>query len=413
LTSPLVSLAASVRRASYGQAGMGNWIVQGDNAVVLEAMQQVLGQSVRCIYIDPPYNNREEYEHYTDDRGHEEWLHGMEERLALMWPLLRMDGSIWISIDDGEAHYLKVLCDRLFGRDRFVTTVVWNHRKSRENRRVFSHNHEYILVYAADPVQFARSRNDMPLTAEILGRYKNPDNDSRGPWQSISANVQAGHAVASQFYEIVSPSGAHHCPPPGRCWVFGESKMSREIEAGNVWFGKDGRGVPRLKKFLRDCSRGVTPDTLWSADDVGTTHEAKREVLALFPGTHPFDTPKPERLISRILDVATDSGDLVLDAYLGSGTTAAVAHKTGRQYFGIEEGEHAASICARRLEKVVDGEQGGVSSLVGWTGGGGFDFFGWNALSEDLAALDEGAPRRREARPFWPQGIGMPATELC
>lgn len=413
MTSPLGSLPAPVRRASYGQTGTGNFIVQGDNAVVLRAMQQVLSQSVRCVYIDPPYNNREEYEHYTDNQGHEEWLRGMEERLALLWPLLRTDGSIWVSIDDGEAHYLKVLCDRLFGRDRFVTSVVWNHRKSRENRRVFSHNHEYILVYAADPLQFARSRNDMPLTAEILGRYKNPDGDARGPWQSISANVQAGHAVASQFYEIVSPRGVCHCPPPGRCWVFSEPKMLKEIEAGNVWFGKDGRGVPRLKKFLRDCTRGVTPDTLWNADDVGTTHEAKREVLALFPGVHPFDTPKPERLISRILEVATDPGDLVLDAYLGSGTTAAVAHKMGRRYFGVEEGEHAASICARRLEKVIDGEQGGVSSEVGWPGGGGFDFSSWDAFSEDLAVFHKRTPTRQGPKAFWPRGLGVPAADLC
>ena len=413
MTSPLVSLAPSVREASYGQAGTGNWIVQGDNAVVLRAMQQVLSQSVRCVYIDPPYNNREEYEHYTDDQGHEEWLRDMEERLALLWPLLRSDGSIWISIDDGECHYLKVLCDRLFGRDRFVTSVVWNHRKSRENRRVFSHNHEYILVYAADPVLFARSRNDMPLTPEILSRYKNPDSDSRGPWQSISANVQAGHAVANQFYEIASPGGERHLPPPGRCWVFSESKMLKEIEAGNVWFGKDGRGVPRLKKFLRDSSRGVTPDTLWSADEVGTTHEAKREVLALFPGVHPFDTPKPERLVSRILEIATRPGDLVLDAYLGSGTTAAVAHKTGRQYFGVEEGEHAASICARRLEKVIAGEQGGVSPLVGWTGGGGFDFLSLDALPEASTAPHSSTPTRREPRPFWAKEIGAPVADFC
>lgn len=374
------SLGLSTRpdgKMPMGCAGSGNYIIQGDNRVVLDALQAEYRALARCVYIDPPYNNHEAYAHYLDEQGHDEWLSHLEVRLRLLWLLLRTDGSLWISIDDSEAHYLKVLCDRVFGRDRFVTTVVWQHRKSRENRRVFSSNHEYVLVYAKDPTAFAKSRNTLPLTPDVMDRYKNPDNDPRGPWQSVSANVQAGHAVASQFYEIVSPSGKHHRPPRGRCWAFCEDRMLVEIRAGNVWFGRDGNGAPRLKKFLKDVTRGLTPETLWAADDVGTTHEAKRQILDLFPGCHPFDTPKPESLIARILEIATNPGDLVVDAYLGSGTTAAVAHKMGRAYLGIEEGDHAMSLCAARIGRVIDGEQGGISRKVGWKGGGGCDFVRW------------------------------------
>lgn len=357
-----------------------NRIIQGDNRLVLARLQQTLRGSVRCVYIDPPYNNRESYTHYLDDEDHDTWLEGLEGRLSLLWPLLGDDGSLWISIDDHEVHYLKVLCDKLFGRSHFVATITWNHRKSRENRKVFSNNHEYILVYAANPDVFARTRHDLPLTADVLDRYKNPDDDPRGSWQSVSLNVQAGHAVASQFYEIVSPSGKTHKPPMGRCWSFSQERMVREIAQGNIWFGRNGDAAPRLKKYLTDVKKGLTPQTLWTADDVGTTDDAKKHVLALFPDSAPFDTPKPESLIARILHIATDPGDLVLDAYLGSGTTAAVAHKMHRRYVGIESGGHAATICLARIQKVIDGEPGGVSRAVGWTGGGGCIFEGTSCL---------------------------------
>ena len=368
-------------KTTMGQSASGNHIVQGDNRSVLKALQADCSGLARCIYIDPPYNNQESYAHYLDDLDHDEWLARLEVTLRLLWPLLRMDGSLWISIDDREAHYLKVLCDSVCGRDHFVATVVWNHRKSRENRRAFSYNHEYVLVYARDPLIFTQTRNTLPLTADVLSRYKNPDGDPRGPWQSVSANVQAGHGVPSQFYEVTSPTGVRHRPPPGRCWAFNEGRMAREIAMGNVWFGKEGSSAPRVKKFLSGVTRGLTPETLWTADDVGTTEDAKKHILTLFPACEPFDTPKPEGLIGRILTIATNPGDLVVDAYLGSGTTAAVAHKMGRTYLGIEEGEHAVSLCARRIGCVIDGEGGGVSRIVGWTGGGGCDLVRWGSDS--------------------------------
>jgi adenine-specific DNA-methyltransferase len=280
-----------------------------------------------------------------------------------------------VSIDDRQVHYLKVALDEVFGRENFVTTIVWEQRTTRENRKVFSNNHEYLLVYATDLREFKDKRGLLDWDAVVLSRFKNPDNDSRGPWQSVSANVQDGHATKSQFYTVVAPNGQKHNPPKGRCWVYNEARMKQEIAKRNVWFGKDGDCVPRLKRFLRDARRGFTPHTLWSADEVGTNDQAKKHLLELFPTQPLFDTPKPEALIKRILCIASDPGDLVLDAYLGSGTTAAVAHKTGRQYIGIERGHHAATLCVDRIRKVIAGEAGGVSDIMGWTGGGAFHFY--------------------------------------
>jgi adenine-specific DNA-methyltransferase len=373
-----------VDELSYGDSRAGNALVQGDNVAVLEAIGGELSGAVRCIYIDPPYNNRERYAHYDDRLRHDQWLGGLERVLERLRPLLRDDGSLWISIDDNEVHYLKVLADRVLGRASFVTTIVWEHRTTRENRRVFSNNHEYILVYAKDPERFGRARNRVAPGPEILSRYKNPDDDPRGPWQSISANVQAGHGTAGQFYELIAPNGRRHRPPKGRCWVYTRARMEHAIARGEVWFGRDGAGVPRLKRFLSAAAVGVTPETLWTAGFAGTTRAGKRQVLDLLEHVPVFETPKPEELLARVLEIATDPGDLVLDAYLGSGTTAAVAHKLGRRWLGIEVGNHAVTHCAARLRHVVDGEAGGISPAVGWSGGGGFEFH--RLPGEDLAA---------------------------
>jgi len=364
-----------VARLSFGETDTGNAVVYGENLDVLDVLRTSYEGLVRCIYIDPPYNNGEVYTHYSDDLDHAHWLGDMRSRLERLVPLLRNDGSLWISIDDREVHYLKTTADSVFGRRNFVTTIVWEHRTTRENRRVFSHNHEYVLVYARDAHTFAATRNRLAASAELFKRFKNPDNDPRGPWQSVSANVQAGHATPSQFYTLRAPNGKLHNPPKGRCWVYNKDKMQTLIARNDVWFGRDGNGVPRLKQFLHDTSSGMTPSTLWTAREVGTTLAAKKHLLQLFPEQEVFDTPKPESLIYRILQIATDPGDLVLDAYLGSGTTAAVAHKTRRHYIGIESGTHAVTHCAERLRQVVRGEAGGISGLVKWRGGGGFDFF--------------------------------------
>ncbi len=357
---------------SFGDPFTENALIHGDNLAVLGELAKDLSGEVRCIYIDPPYNNSERYTHYDDRQCHEHWLEEIEPRLAALAPLLRDDGSLWISIDDTEVHYLKVLADRILGRDSFITTIVWEHRTTRENRRVFSNNHEYVLVYAKDAERFKATRNAASPSAEILARYKNPDNDPRGPWQSISLNAQAGHGTPAQFYEVTAPNGRMHRPPKGRCWIY--TPMRRAIADGEVWFGREGNGVPRLKRFLSTAPLGMTPSTLWSSSFAGTTALAKRQMLKLFPDEQVFDTPKPEELLARILEIATHPDDLVLDAYLGSGTMAAVAHKMRRRWIGIESGEHAVTHCAERLRQVVVGDTGGISQQVSWAGGGGFGF---------------------------------------
>ncbi len=364
-----------VHRLCSGSRETGNRLVQGDNLRVLDFLSKAYTGKVRCVYLDPPYNNGESYEHYFDSLGHEEWLESVTKRLEKVRPLLSKDGSVWISIDDSELHYLKVAADKVFGRSNFIGTVVWERKTTRENRSVLSTNHEYLLAYAKDLVAWTKTRNTLPLTDEVRARYKNPDADPRGPWQSVSANVQDGHGTPSQFYKLKVLNGMVHEPPKGRCWVYTKTKMQQEIANNNIWLGKNGNGVPRIKRFLKLRKEGLTPDSLWRASEVGTTGSAKKHLVSLFHTKTLFDTPKPEELIQRVLHISTNPRDLVLDAYLGSGTTAAVAHKMGRTYIGIENGDHIETHCAHRLRQVIAGETGGISESIGWTGGGGFDFY--------------------------------------
>ncbi|MGN7721988.1 site-specific DNA-methyltransferase [Chitinophaga sp. 22620] len=348
-------------------------IIQGENLDVLDLLAHNYSGKVKCIYIDPPYNNGENYTHY-DDTVHEEWIIEIKKRLEKLKPLLKSDGSIWISIDDSEVHYLKVAADEIFDRGNFVTTIIWQQRTTRENRKIFSNNHEYILVYAKNRLEFSKSVNKLKGNGAQIARYKNPDNDKRGAWQSVSLNVQAGHAVKSQFYEIVSASGKIHVPPKGRCWVYNKHKMDALIEDGRVWFGNDGNGVPRLKKFLSESEIIITPETLWLADEVGTNKEAKKHLMKLFPEKDIFDTPKPEKLIKRILEIATKENDLVLDSYVGTGTTIAVAHKMKRQYIGIDQGEHIIDYAVARQRLILEGKGLGILERVS-DENEGFDFY--------------------------------------
>lgn len=355
--------------------GFDNMIIKGENCAVCDCLMKEFSSKVKCIYIDPPYNNGEEYAHYSDVFSHEQWLENMRAIISRLFRLLSEDGSLWISIDDNEVHYLKVLCDEIMGRSSFVTTIIWQQRTTRENRRAFSNNHEYILVYAKDPVEFKKARNLLSVDDAVLARYKNPDNDPRGPWQSVSLNVQAGHAVSSQFYSITAPGGKVFNPPNGRCWIYNQERMQREIAENNIWFGADHNSTPRKKKFLRDAKLGLTPETLWLSSAVGTTNDAKKQLLALFPSMIVFDTPKPESLIRRIFEIATNEGDLVLDAFLGSGTTAAVAHKMNRAYIGIDVSSESIDYALSRLDRVIAGEDSGISKDINWQGGGSFSYY--------------------------------------
>lgn len=351
---------------SYGLGKTENKIFQGDNIEVLTNLIESHRGMVDCIYIDPPYNNDENYIHYNDSDGFDIWLKKMCNILPLLFDLLSDKGSLWISIDDGEVHYLKVAADKIFGRKNFVHTIIWEHRTSRENRKAFSNNHEYILVYAKDPNEFKKTRNLLKADKAFLSRFKNPDNDPRGVWQSISAHVQSGHAVESQYYTIIAPNGKKHNPPMGRCWAYNEKRMLEEISNNNIWFGKDGNGVPRIKKFLSKSKRGLTPETLWRAEEVGTTDQAKKHLKSMFKDQPIFDTPKPVALIKRIIEISTNEDDMVLDAYLGSGTTAIVAQQLNRRYIGIEVGEHLLDIALPRLNKNIDNiisEGKGINNL--------------------------------------------------
>ena len=347
------------KHSSLSKSNFTRKIIQGENLEVLNLLLHDYTGKVKCIYIDPPYNNGENYTHY-DDSIHEEWLVEIKKRLRKLKQLLTKDGSIWISIDDAEVHHLKVASDEIFGRKNFVTTIIWQQRTTRENRKIFSNNHEYILVYANNKTDFSKSINKLEGNGEQIARYKNPDDDKKGLWQSVSLNVQAGHAVKSQFYEIVSPNGKVHNPPKGRCWVYNKEKMTDLIMSGRIWFGKDGNGVPRLKKYLSESTISITPETLWFGNDVGTNKEAKKHLLKLFPDKEVFDTPKPERLIKRIFELSTKPNDLILDAYVGAGASIAVAHKMKRQYIGIDIGEHIIDYVVERQKLVLEGKGQGV-----------------------------------------------------
>lgn len=281
-----------------------NRLIFGDNLLALKALEQEFAGKVKCVFIDPPYNTGSAFTHYDDGLEHSIWLGLMRDRLEVIKQLLSEDGSLWITIDDNEVHYLKVMCDEIFGRSNFIANMIWEKRKSRENRRAFSFNHDHILVYGKCKSRFEGVRNPLGLTQEVLSRYKKPDNDPRGPWQSVSVNAQDGHATASQFYTIKLPSGREVDPPKGRCWLYSKKRMEEEISAGNIWFGANGDNAPRAKKFLKDYEdKGLTPETIWSASDVGTNDEAKKNLIQLLQETSVFDTPKPEGLLQRVLHI--------------------------------------------------------------------------------------------------------------
>ena len=401
-----------------------NMLIHGDNLLALKALEKKFAGQVKCIYIDPPYNTGSAFEHYDDNLEHSQWLNLMRPRLEILWNLLRKEGSIWISIDDDERDYLKVLCDELFGRSCFVASMIWQKRYSRENREAIGDVHEYILVYAKNKEMFKEARNLVPMSEAQAKVYKNPNNDPRGRWRPVPMTAQGYRP--NQMYPIVAPGGAVHYPPAGRCWSTIESEFQKLLADGRIYFGKDKNGQPNTIRYLSEVP-GVAPWTWWPSDEVGHTDSAKKEIMSVFGKEHIFDTPKPERLIERIIHIATNPGDLVLDSFLGSGTTAAVAHKMGRRYIGIEMGDHAYTHCKVRLDKVIAGEdQGGITKAQNWEGGGGYRFYELapTLINEDAfgeaiinpeydadalaaaVALHEGFTYQPSADLFWKQAVG-------
>ena len=362
---------------SYGDTESGNMLIHGDNLLALKALEQEYSGQVKCIYIDPPYNTGSAFEHYDDGIEHSIWLSLMRERIQVLYNLLdAKEGTLWISLDDNEQAYCKVICDEIFGRGNFVANVIWEKKYSPQNAaKWLSDSHDFILVYAKN--KEAWHPHLLPRTKEMDARYINRDNDPRGPWKASDATAQAGHGTKSQFYILHAPNGKDYSLPPGRCWLYTEPVMLEKIADNRIWFGESGTNVPAVKKYLSEVKQGIACKTIWFRDEVGDNQEAKKEIKQLFPhDENPFETPKPERLIERIITLASNTGDIVLDSFLGSGTTAAVAQKMRRRYIGIELGNHAYTHCYPRLKKVTDGtDQGGISKAQNWKGGSGFKFY--------------------------------------
>lgn len=352
-----------------------NRLIFGDNLLALKALEQEFMGRVKCVFIDPPYNTGSAFEHYDDGLEHSIWLGLMRDRLEIIKRLLTPDGSLWITIDDNEGHYLKVLCDEVFGRQAFVTSIVWENFYGRSNAAAISPAHNYVLLYAPMGQDWKRVRNLLPRGEESASKYRNPDNDPRGPWR-LGPIFAAGERHEGLMYTITTPSGRQVSPPRGSHWRMLEDQFWTMVKEGRIVFGEKGDNNPAVKLFLREVQEGLVPRSWWPHSEVGHSQEAKREIQALFPTTIPFDTPKPERLLSHVVTIATNPGDIVLDSFAGSGTTGAVAHKMGRRWIMVELGEHCHTYVMPRLRKVIDGEDpGGITEGAGWQGGGGFRYY--------------------------------------
>lgn len=354
-----------------------NRLVFGDNLLALKALEQEFAGKIKCIYIDPPYNTGSAFTHYDDGIEHSLWLSLMRDRLELLRRLLAPDGSIWVNLDDNEGHYCKVLMDEVFGRGCFVANVIWEKKFSPQNdAKYLSDNHDHILVFARDKARW--HRNLLPRSLKQEKNFKNPDNDPRGPWSSADYTcAKSKEERPNLYYAIRNPNtGKDVWPNPTRVWAFDESSHKQNEQENLLWWGKKGTNpVPRLKKFPDSVQQGTVPTTIWSQTEVGNNQDAKRETLAFNPH-EPFSTPKPEKLVERLLTIATRPDDWILDSFAGSGTTGAVAHKMGRRWIMVELGEHCHTHIIPRLKKVIDGEDpGGITKAVNWKGGGGFRYY--------------------------------------
>lgn len=346
-----------------------NLIIKGNNLIALHSLKEKYAGAVKLIYLDPPYNTGKDFG-YNDKFNHSAWLTFIKSRLQIAWELLSENGTIWISIDDNESHYIKVLSDSIFGRQNFINEIVWQRAYAPVNlKKTFSRSHDYIEVYAKNNSS-EKELNKLPRSTESDNRYKNPDNDPRGPWKTSDFSV--GPAIEKNIYEITTPSGRKVLPPSGRSWLLSPKRYADYIADNRIWFGKNGDNIPSTKRFLSEVKNGIIAQTLWTYEEVGHNQEAKKEIKMLFDGTSAFGTPKPERLLQRILTIGSNESDIVLDFFMGSATTQAVAMKMNRRFIGIEQMDYIKTVSVERLKKVIAGEQGGISKDVNWQGGGSF-----------------------------------------
>lgn len=414
--------------------GSTNKIIHGDNLEVLKALLPEFESRINCIYIDPPYNTGNDtwvYNDNCDDPRIASWLGKTvgkigedltrdDKWLCMMWPRLKMlhrllskNGAIFISIDDGEGHYLRQCVEEIFGKANFVANIIWQRRTSPDARVDLGAAHDYILVFAKDirKCKFKRLLDE----EEKVSSYRNLDNDERGPWASTDYTAQGFRP--NQMYRITTPSGAEYSPPPGRCWANVEPVFKKMLMDNRVWFGVDGNSRPRIKAFQSEAD-GRRAWTWWSNKEVGHNQEAKKEILSIMGSENIFDTPKPVRLISRIIHLATSPGDVILDSFAGSGTTA---HATllknaeddgGRRFILVEMMDYAETITAERVRRVMTGYGLGNKAVGGLRGS--FDFYtiGEGSLFDEDGGLDPRFPivsmRQYIA---WTEGIPAEAVQ--
>lgn len=350
-----------------------NVVAVGDGLDVIEALSQstpAFADGIRLVYIDPPFNTQVNFRQYNDSMVRSMWLSMMRDRLSALKPLLADDASVWVHLDDAEVHRARAVMDEVFGERAFVASVIWQKKTTRDSRAAFSSNHDTILVYApSGPKRWKTSRN---FLAKDEATLRNRDNDPRGPWADAPFTAP-GYRKAQQ-YDIVTPTGEVLRPPRGRSWYATEPTFRDLLAEDRIWFPKAGSGSPRLKLFAHQL-RGLVPFTVWGSADTGTNDEAKRHLLTLFPEREVFDTPKPESLLERIIHIATNPGELVVDIFGGSGTTATTAHKMRRRWILAERNtETVLEFIVPRLQRVIDGtDEGGITSTVSWNGGGDYE----------------------------------------
>ena len=354
--APIAKTLRPCREKSVDFDNTENIYIEGDNLDALKLLQETYLGKVKMIYIDPPYNTGNDTFVYDDDssisgdefsersgqydengnlmfdmrmnnesngRFHTDWLNMIYPRLRLAKDLLRDEGVIFISIDDNEASDLRKICDEIFGTMNFVTTFIWEKRKTRENRKAISVRHDYVMCYIKNKDKEDLAIGFEEMNDDAIERYKNPDNDPRGPWTSVPAIAQGGHGTKSQFYTMITPNGRQVDPPSGSCWRYTKEKMQEAIEDNRIWFGSDGNGVPRIKKFLTDGKQGLTPESMLFANSVGTNDSAKRELVSLFDGIAVFETPKPTSLIQHFIEICGgDNNGIYLDFFSGTATMA-------------------------------------------------------------------------------------------
>lgn len=375
-----------------------NVLAIGDGLEVIEAISSnttVLSGGIRLVYIDPPFNAQVNFRQYKDKMSRPMWLSMMRDRLAVLRPFLTDDASVWVHLDDAEVHRARSIMDEVFGECAFVASVVWQKKTTRDSRGAFSSNHDTILVYSpSGPKKWKSSRNLLVKDEEHL---RNRDNDPRGPWADAPFTAP-GYRKAQQ-YDIVTPAGHVLRPPRGRSWYATEKTYLDLVSEDRIWFPKNGEGSPRIKIFAHQL-RGLVPFTVWSSADTGTNDDAKRHLMSLFPLAEVFDTPKPEQLIERIIHIATNPGELVVDLFGGSGTTAAVAHKMRRRWLVAERSvQTVLEFIIPRLQHVVTGsDSGGVTESLGWIGGGSFEVVHVEPRIGELSKLHRASALKSQVR---------------